>query len=166
MAEGDKLERVACKIFETDMPGDTITEMVKYINDFSGTNAFDSMGIASFGPICIDKTSDKYGFVTTTPKVKWQNFDLVGSLEKHLTKKSSTFATTFDTDCNILAAFEFQQSLNSSTPLKESLCYITVGTGIGIGLIVNGKCVHGMMHPEGGHAMVLRHKDDTFEGVC
>jgi len=63
------------------MPADTISEMVKYINEFSGTAAYESMGIASFGPICIDKTSPKYGFVTTTPKVKWQNFDLLNTLE-------------------------------------------------------------------------------------
>jgi len=54
----------------------------------------------------------------------------------------------------------------SKSPLKESLCYITVGTGIGIGLVINGKCVHGMMHPEGGHARVPLLESDKFEGVC
>jgi len=61
----------------------------------------------------------------------------------------------FDTDVNVPAMFEYVQAKSKNDPaIKESLCYVTVGTGIGIGLIINGKCVHGMMHPEGGHVRV------------
>lgn len=68
--------------------------------------------------------------------------------------------------------FEYVEAKRKNDPnIKESLCYVTVGTGIGIGLIVNGKCVHGMMHPEGGHVRVpLNPLEKThynnFAGVC
>ena len=60
-----------------------------------------------------------------------------------------------DTDVNIPALYEYNIAIANNDPLvKESLCYVTVGTGIGIGLIINGKTVHGMMHPEGGHVRI------------
>ena len=77
-----------------------------------------------------------------------------------------------DTDVNIPALYEFNLARANNDPLvKESLCYITVGTGIGIGLIINGKTVHGMMHPEGGHVRVPispleETKYNGFKGVC
>lgn len=70
----------------------------------------------------------------------------------------------FDTDCNILAMFEL---LNGGHDVKDNLTYITVGTGIGIGMVINGKCVHGMMHPEGGHVRIpILKADQDFPGVC
>ena len=76
-----------------------------------------------------------------------------------------------DTDVNIPALYEYNLARAANDPLvKESLCYITVGTGVGIGLIINGKTVHGMMHPEGGHARVPidPREEETygFMGVC
>lgn len=71
-----------------------------------------------------------------------------------------------DTDVNVCALYEYQQALKKAE-VKESLCYITVGTGVGVGLIINGKCVHGTLHPEGGHVFVPRDARDTdFKGVC
>lgn len=85
-------------------------------------------------------------------------------------RKSRVF---FDTDVNVPAMFEYvqAQSKQEEPAIKESICYVTVGTGIGIGLIVNGKCVHGMMHPEGGHVRVpLNPLEKTmyndFKGCC
>ena len=78
----------------------------------------------------------------------------------------------FDTDVNVPAMFEFTRArARGDESVKESLCYVTVGTGIGIGLIINGKCVHGMMHPEGGHVRVpISPLEETayggFSGVC
>jgi fructokinase len=57
--------------------------------------------------------------------------------------------------------------MKKSEEVNESLCYVTVGTGVGIGLIINGKCVHGMVHPEGGHVSVKRvERDREFKGTC
>ena len=78
----------------------------------------------------------------------------------------------FDTDVNVPAMFEFTQArARNDEGVKESLCYVTVGTGIGIGLIINGKCVHGMMHPEGGHVRIPINSLEQssyggFAGVC
>ena len=78
-------------------------------------------------------------------------------------KEGITFA--FDTDVNLVALFEYAHGSHEN--VKESMAYITVGTGIGLGLIVNGKMVHGLVHPEGGHIRVPILKDDeNFEGVC
>ena len=118
-----------------------------------------SLGIASFGPVCLDKSSEQYGNITTTPKVVWQNFpiyrlfrDAFGFDDKYPGRSEKLL---MDTDVNIPALYEYNLARARNDPLvKESLCYITVGTGIGIGLIINGKTVHGMMHPEGGHVRV------------
>ena len=78
----------------------------------------------------------------------------------------------FDTDVNVPAMFEYVRAKARNDPaIKESLCYVTVGTGIGIGLIINGKCVHGMMHPEGGHVRIpISPLEESlyngFKGVC
>lgn len=73
-----------------------------------------------------------------------------------------------DTDVNVCALFEYQEAKRMAA-VRESLCYVTVGTGVGIGLIINNSCVHGMMHPEGGHVRVPIHERDLstgFKGVC
>ncbi len=138
----------------------------------------DSLGVASFGPICLDRTSSQYGSITSTPKQAWINFPVLEKFIKGFgfdtdTRRNRVF---FDTDVNVPAMFEFvqaQQTQETGSPLaiKESLCYVTVGTGVGIGLIINGKCVHGLMHPEGGHARVPispleESKYENFKGVC
>lgn len=67
-------------------------------------------------------------------------------------KKTNDFRVAFDTDCNMLAAFEIDHGGHQD--VNDYLCYITVGTGVGIGLVINGKCVSGMIHPEGGHVHI------------
>ena len=126
-----------------------------------------SLGIAAFGPLCLDKTSPQYGCITTTPKLAWQNFPVYG-----LFKEDFNFAARdgifIDTDVNVCALFEYREA-KLSQAVRESMCYVTVGTGVGIGLIINNQCVHGMMHPEGGHVRVPLHKcdiDSDFKGVC
>ncbi len=79
--------------------------------------------------------------------------------------KAQDMKVAFDTDVNMVANFEF--ALGGHSDVKESLVYITVGTGIGIGLVINGKTVKGLVHPEGGHIrMPLREDDKDFKGVC
>lgn len=82
-------------------------------------------------------------------------------------KLTSDFRLVFDTDCNVLAKFELE---NGGHNIKDNLAYITVGTGVGVGFVLNGQGVHGLIHPEGGHVSVPRlpQEKDTyqFEGVC
>ena len=85
----------------------------------------------------------------------------MGLDEKKLTRD---FRVAFDTDCNILAKFELENGGHKD--ITDNIAYITVGTGVGVGFVVNGKCIHGLIHPEGGHVSVPRHpKDLEFKGV-
>ena len=84
-------------------------------------------------------------------------------------RKSKTFKYVFGTDCNMLAAFELKHGDHAD--VDDNLCYITVGTGVGIGLIINGSEVTGMIHPEGGHTSMQRSQIDkdhypNFPGSC
>ena len=108
------------------------------------------MGVAAFGPICLDKKSDLYGYVTTTPKPQWGNYPLLPKLKAGIKNLKPGMKIAFDTDVNVVALFE---SLRVGGKYKN-LAYITVGTGIGVGVVVNGEMVHGLIHPEGGHIRV------------
>lgn len=146
----------------------------KFIAESTGsaTALADSMGVAAFGPVCLDKTSSTYGYIMTTPKQAWQHFPVLTKLSEGFAfdteeRRSRVF---FDTDVNVPAMFEFVRAQGLGQ-VKESLCYVTVGTGVGIGLVINGKCVHGMMHPEGGHVRVPlnpleQSRYNGFKGVC
>ena len=132
---------------------------MKAVADLTGSSTAlpDSLGIASFGPVCLDKSSPAYGNITTTPKIAWQNFPVLRTFSEGFgfNTDERRHRVFFDTDVNIPAMFEYIKAKKANDPnIKESIMYVTVGTGVGIGLVVNGKCVHGMMHPEGGHARV------------
>lgn len=118
------------------------------------------IGIAAFGPICVDPDSSHYGRLYPTPKPGWSHADLILPIRK-------TFPAAriwLDTDVNAAALAE---GCWGAAKGMRDFAYVTVGTGIGVGLISNGKPVHGRMHPEAGHLMVRRHDDDHgFMGVC
>jgi fructokinase len=105
----DMLKRVVVKKFVTENPDVTVNKMVDFVNQFSTSNkcTFSSLGVASFGPICIDQSSLEYGNVTTTPKIAWQHFNLLGKVDNQIQHKAENYRVEFDTDCNILAMFEF-----------------------------------------------------------
>ena len=143
---------IKTNIIKTTTPEETVQSIVKIINDSEYT--FSSMGVAAFGPLCLDKSVKEYGSVTSTPKIAWQNFPLLEKLMKGIKPEKMTqdFRVAFDTDCNILASFELENG--GHVGIKDSIAYITVGTGVGVGFVVNGECIHGMIHPEGGHVSV------------
>jgi len=150
-------EIIAKHIVPSEKPEATINAMAAWI--LKQPYMFSSFGIASFGPICVDESSSEYGFITNTPKPNWKYAPVLKLFSNALKPKlTSTYNYCWDTDCNVLAEFLAKPN--------EQLCYITIGTGVGIGLVIGGKPVHGMMHPEGGHVRVIPHPDDTFEGCC
>jgi len=111
----------------------------------------------------LDKNSEHYGFVTTTPKEGWRQFPLLKTIINGIDKKVENLKVSFDTDVNVVAEFEFM----NTTHAKENLAYITVGTGIGVGVVIGGKTLHGLVHPEGGHIKVPILKEDAdYQGVC
>jgi fructokinase len=134
---------------------------VNQIRDFLRSEHYEFIGISSFGPLCLDQKNPSFGYITSTPKVAYRNFPILQQIQS----KTSANHYGFDTDVNAPAYAEFHLGNHD---VKESLVYVTVGTGVGIGVIANKKTVHGLVHPEGGHIIVRRHpeEDPTFKGVC
>ena len=130
------------KVISTQTPEETIIGLLKFLEN----EDFEELGIASFGPLCLDKSAHNYGSVTSTPKQNWKDFPLLRFTQENLPRPMKRIS--IDTDVNACAYVEF---LHGQHEVKESLAYITVGTGVGVGLIINGKPVHGLIHPEGGH---------------
>ncbi len=116
----------------------------------------------------------RFGYVTSTPKKPWQFFDLRGTLARKLKAKTGLdLQIPIETDVNSCALLEYdlmpKQDLECLLLRRTatSVAYITVGTGIGIGLMVNKQMVHGLVHPEGGHMRITKLKEDAdFKGVC
>ena len=149
--EGEILERAS---IPTRTPDETMPKLAEF---FTG-KGIAALGIGCFGPIDLNRTSETYGYITTTPKLPWKNYDICGYFrERH------HVPVGFDTDVNgsMLgeAAWGCARGLDSAV-------YITVGTGIGVGIMADGKLLHGMLHPEGGHILMPVRSDDTYEGKC
>ncbi|EGC40286.1 hypothetical protein DICPUDRAFT_96285 [Dictyostelium purpureum] len=131
----------------------------KVLEWFKSKGEINSLGLASFGPIDLDETSPTYGYITTTPKPNWGNTDILGWFKDFKCPKG------FDTDVNGAAISETFHNLHKRGSVS-SCVYITVGTGVGVGVVVNGKPIHGLVHPEGGHTFARILNDDKFEGTC
>ena len=150
--QGHILERVS---IPTLAPENTMPAIIEF---FKSKN-ISALGIGCFGPVDLDKKSPTYGHITTTPKLAWKNYDIVGVCEKEL-----GVPVGFDTDVNGSALGE---ATWGCTKNLDNSIYITVGTGIGVGVIIDKKPYHGMIHPEGGHIFLARHPQDPMErGVC
>ncbi|MGL5088491.1 MAG: ROK family protein, partial [Cetobacterium sp.] len=148
---GEILERVS---FPTEEPAITLE---KVFNFFKGKEV-SAIGVGSFGPIDPNPESETYGYITKTPKKYWSDFNLIGELQKNL-----NVPMAFDTDVNGAALGE--ATWGAAKGLKNCL-YLTIGTGIGGGILASGKLIHGMLHPEMGHIFVRRHSEDTYAGKC
>ncbi|MGO8857288.1 MAG: ROK family protein [Steroidobacteraceae bacterium] len=117
-----------------------------------------ALGIASFGPVDLATRSPTYGFITSTAKPGWQFVDVAGRLAR-----AFDVPTRFDTDVNGAALAEGRWGAAREL---DDFAYVTVGTGVGVGLVVNGGLVHGFGHPELGHARVARLAGDDWAGTC
>ena len=118
-----------------------------------------AIGVASFGPVELNRAAAHYGFIVNTPKPGWSGTDIRGHF-------ANAFACPigFDTDVNAAALAERRWGAARDV---ENVVYLTIGTGIGGGVVINGAPVHGLMHPEIGHIFPRRHPlDPTFAGVC
>ncbi|WP_243354379.1 ROK family protein [Bacillus litorisediminis] len=154
-AVGDEIGNIIEKtVFPTTTPEETFSK----VYEFFYNKEIDSLGIGSFGPIDIDPHSKKYGFITSTPKPGWSQVDFVGTMRQKL-----NVPVGFDTDVNAAALGEVQWGAAKGL---DSCLYMTVGTGIGVGAIVDGKTLKGFTHPEMGHILVRKNEADKFQGVC
>lgn len=138
---------------------DPATTLAQAGDWFEGQQAISALGVASFGPVDLDPSSPLWGHITNTPKPGWANCDIAGYFSERL-----GVPVGFDTDVNGAALAEYEHGAGEAA---ASLAYITVGTGIGGGLVFGGRAVHGAAHPEMGHIFPRRHADDReFEGIC
>lgn len=145
--------------FGTTAPTETIGRIIKYFQEQNKKNKISAIGIGSFGPVDLKKDSSTYGYITSTPKLKWQNTNFYGKI-----KEAFNIPVGFDTDVNAAALGEHQWGAARGV---EDFIYITIGTGIGGGGMINGKFLHGLIHPEMGHIFIPHDKKaDPYEGKC
>jgi fructokinase len=139
----------------TTLPDETIGAAM----DFFHGQGVTAIGIASFGPVDLNRTSASYGYITSTPKDGWRQTRFAGAVSDAL-----AVPVGFDTDTNAAALAE---SLWGAARDVSSCLYLTVGTGIGGGAIVDGRILHGLMHPEMGHIRIPHDTAaDPFPGSC
>ena len=136
---------------------DPISTMDKVTEFFKDTN-FEAIGVGSFGPIDLNTNSETYGYITTTPKPGWNNFNILGYLKDNIDVPMG-----FDTDVNTAVLGEV--TYGSAKGLDSAL-YLTIGTGIGGGAIVEAELLHGLLHPEMGHIKLSVREDDKYKGKC
>ena len=149
-------EIIARQTIPTTMPEETLATTAQW---FADHGPLVSLGIASFGPVELDRAAPNWGHITDTPKPGWAQTDIAGPLGHAL-----ACPVGFDTDVNGAAMAEHAFGAGKG---GGSLAYITVGTGIGGGLVIDGQPVHGAGHPELGHAFPRRDADDfDFPGNC
>jgi fructokinase len=146
--------------FATLTPDATLRETVDFFRAAEARHGpLEAIGIASFGPIDLHLDSPTYGFITSTPKPGWANVDIAGRVRDAL-----GVPVGFDTDVNAAALAESRWGAAQGL---ETFIYLTVGTGIGGGGLVNGRLMHGLVHPEMGHVRIPHDVDaDPFAGIC
>ncbi len=146
--------------FPTTSPTETLARAVEFVeSEIQPRGQLAAIGIASFGPIDPQPASANNGHILATPKPGWTNADVVGPL-----RAAFDVPISFDTDVNGAALAEYRWGAGVGC---DPVLYLTVGTGIGGGVLVNGRLLHGLLHPEMGH-IPLAHdfEKDPFEGVC
>jgi len=159
-AVGSNPDDLCVNVIETTTPDETISRVIAYFKKQNSTKKLSSIGIGSFGPIDLNRNSKTYGFITSTPKLNWENVDFVGAI-----RSSFNIPIGFDTDVNAAAIGEYQWGAAQGL---TNFIYLTIGTGIGGGGIINGIPLHGLLHPEMGHIFIPRDNSDkkSYEGNC
>lgn len=146
--------------FQTTTPEETLGKVKQFFAD--GIRKFgplDALGVATFGPADLNKKSATYGYITSTPKQGWSNTDMVGFF-----KGSLGVPVGFETDVNGAALGE---GLYGAAQGLDNFVYVTIGTGIGAGVVINGSLLNGVMHPEVGHMLIPQEPGiNGFDGNC
>jgi fructokinase len=144
---------------DTGSPRATLESTIETIRSLAAGRPLDAVGIACFGPICLDPDSPAYGCITSTPKPGWQNTSIVQPIREAL-----GVLAAFDTDVN--GALLGELRWGAARGLEDAV-YLTVGTGIGGGILSGGRLVHGLLHPEIGHLRIPHDLErDPYPGCC
>ncbi len=141
-------------------PASTLAETFAFLHRAESQHGpLEAIGLASFGPVDLDRRSKTYGRILKTPKPAWSQVDLVGGFQREFGPRVG-----LDNPVNAAACAEHRWGAARDA---ETLVYVTIGTGIGAGVLVEGRPLHGLMHPEIGHIHPRRHAfDRDFAGVC
>jgi fructokinase len=154
-AIGDEIGNIFEQIlFPTTTPEETIPRILSYFTD----HRIEALGIGAFGPVDLNRNSHTYGYILNTPKLAWKQYDLLGNMKRVL---NIPIGIDTDVNCACLGEMTYGQAKG-----LDCVIYLTIGTGIGAGISVGGKLLHGMLHPEAGHVMIKRHVKDAFTGSC
>lgn len=149
-------EIIATTRIPTTTPGETIPAMCDWL---AGHGPLAAVGVATFGPVEVDRSAAQWGHILATPKPGWSNTDLAGPLIERL-----GCPVGLDTDVTAAALAEYRWGAGQGQP---SVLYFTVGTGIGGGAVIGGRPLAGVSHPEMGHFhMPLHPADAGFAGTC
>lgn len=152
--KGEILEKISVP---TTTPEDTMPKIIDFFRkDFGERLA--AIGVACFGPIDMKKDSPTYGYITSTPKTAWKNYDILGEISKKI-----PVPIGFETDVN--GSLLGEATWGAAKGLSDVI-YLTIGTGVGGGVMSGGKLLHGMLHPELGHMLIERETDDMYAGKC
>lgn len=145
-------------------PQQTIQECANFLQQHAPVGGYQALGIATFGPVGVRPDDPAmYGCILgTSPKAAWRHIDLLTPLKKAC--MNDNIRVLVETDVNAPALAEYLRAKHSTSPSLTSVAYVTVGTGVGVGLVLDGKPVHGRMHPEGGHVPAQPLEGDTFGG--
>ena len=146
-----------CRLDVTDGK-DTLTRIAEQLRQWHEQAPIEALGIASFGPLQLDSGQADYGHVIATVKPGWDGADVLGTLQGALDCPAKIHT---DVTGAALAEGGFGAAIGC-----HDFVYITVGTGIGMGIIVGGRPVVASLHPEAGHLRVRRMEGDSFGGVC
>lgn len=150
--EGKVLEQAS---YPTTSPEETMPQLIGFFKNAK----VDAVGIGCFGPLDLNPASATYGYITTTPKLLWRNYPILDAMRDALGVPAA-----IDTDVNAAALAE--ATLGAASGL-DSCLYVTIGTGVGGGVFIGGKLVHGLVHPEFGHMLLHAEADDTMpHGSC
>ena len=151
-------EIIARETVPTTMPAQTLDALEHLLVEWQKEHGFEALGIASFGPIDLHPQSPTWGHVATTTKPGWSGANIAPRLRDRL-----AIPVAFDTDVNGAAFAEMHWGAGQG---MEDFAYITVGTGVGVGLIVNGSPTRGFLHSELGHVRVAQRAGDIMSGAC
>lgn len=145
--------------FATTTPQETLAKAVSFFRGQARKGRLNAIGIASFGPLDLDKQSPTWGYITTTPKPGWSHTDVAGTIRAAL-----GIPVEIDTDVNLAAMGEAKWGAARDL---DNFIYLTIGTGIGGGGLINGRLMHGLVHPEMGHIRIPHDfQADPFPGIC
>lgn len=157
--------KIVCAVIEEDgtivermqIPTGMPEETMKAVKEWFCGKEIAAFGVSTFGPVSLKKDSPMYGHILETTKESWKYYDILAEL--------STFGLPIGLDTDVNGACLGEIAFGAAKGLGDVL-YLTVGTGIGAGIVLNGQPVHGMLHPEAGHVRLIRRAGDCRRSVC